>query len=392
MINKEQRRILGQLRDSQDVPFSEMVRMAGLDPATDFVGATLRNVNFRTSDLAGYSFARADLTGADMTKAKGKERLVLTGAITRDAEGLPDHAMRPSDPALQVGETRDAPHLPTLVRIPAGTFLMGTPAVENKREGMKKEWAAWSTPQRRMTIPNPFLLGKTLVTRGQFARFVAEKGYKTEPKARTFEPDAYGKWRHELGENRDWQNPGFEQTDDHPVVCVNHDDAVAYIEWLRDTTKKDYRLPSEAEWEYAARAGTTTARFWGDDRVQAVRYAKVADAALMRVMGRDFNPEQFFEGDSGYPFTAPVGGFLPNPFGLYDMLGNVWEWMADYWTDKLPGLLQDGRPNTTGDSELRALRGGAWSDDPWVVHAGHRSGSGTGNRNIHTGFRVARTL
>jgi formylglycine-generating enzyme required for sulfatase activity len=381
-LTPDEARTIAALRARPKADFTTLAKTAGLNPRLDFVGANLRGLDFGTADLAHFNFARADLRGADFSHARNKDGVVFVDAKTdRSTKGLPTGRV-----------TRDAPHLPTLVRIPAGTFLMGTPAVENKREGMKKEWAAWSTPQRRMTIPNPFLLGKTLVTRGQFARFVAEKGYKTEPKARTFEPDAYGKWRHELGENRDWQNPGFEQTDDHPVVCVNHDDAVAYIEWLRDTTKKDYRLPSEAEWEYAARAGTTTARFWGDDRVQAVRYAKVADAALMRVMGRDFNPEQFFEGDSGYPFTAPVGGFLPNPFGLYDMLGNVWEWMADYWTDKLPGLLQDGRPNTTGDSELRALRGGAWSDDPWVVHAGHRSGSGTGNRNIHTGFRVARTL
>ena len=97
-------------------------------------------------------------------------------------------------------------------------------------------------------------------------------------------------------------------------------------------------------------------------------------------MNRDFDPERFFEGESGYPFTAPVGSFLPNPFGLYDMLGNVWEWTADVFNETLKGIPLDGSPNTTGDSSRRVVRGGSWDDDPRGVRAGYRNWGSTGGR------------
>ncbi len=228
-LKPEQRRIVQEMLANQSLPFSELVGMSGVDKRTAFVGADLRGVDFMTSDLAGFSFARADLTGADMTNATGQDRLVLTGAILTDARGV----KRASD------ETRDAPDLPTLVRIPAGEFLMGSPATENKREKVLKEFVAETTPQRRMTIARPFWLGKYPVTRGQFRAFVEAKGIEIPDKAWTFEPDDKGKWKYEERPGRNWLNPGFDQTDDHPVVCVSHDDALAYIEWLRERTGHD---------------------------------------------------------------------------------------------------------------------------------------------------------
>jgi formylglycine-generating enzyme required for sulfatase activity len=360
---------------------AELARIAGLDPRRDFIGADFRNFDFGAADLANFNFSRADLSGADFTHAKNIDTIVFVDAKTEGAKGLPSGRV-----------VQDAPDLPILIRIPAGSFLMGTPAAENKREKAPEELVAESTPQRRMTIPKPFLLGKTPVTVGQFDRFAVATNYKIEPGAYTYEPDEKGKWNYKHRDNRDWRNPGFPQTDDHPVVCVNHGDALAYLDWLSELTNKPYRLPSEAEWEYAARAGTTAARFWGDGRDEATRYAKVADAALMRVMKREFDPERFFSGDSGYPFTAPVGHFLPNPFGLYDMLGNVWEWMADHWTEKLSNLPKNGTPYATSDSAGCALRGGAWIGDPRIVRAGIRLRSDSGDRNLNVGFRVARTL
>ena len=379
-LTPDQRLTLGQLKAAQGTSFAQLVQIAGLDKRTDFVGANLRDVDFGTSDLAGFNFARADLTNADLTRASGKDRLMLIDAVTNGARGLPQHDDRP-----------DRAGVPVMVRIPAGTFKMGVPAAENRREGVPKEFAAWSSPRQAMEIPNPFWLGRYPVTRGQFAIFVKERDYKMADEAWTYEPSDKGEWKYELRKNRDWLHPGFVQTDEDPVVCVNHDDALKYASWLRDVTGKPYRLPSEAEWEYAARAGTETARFWGDGRAEAMLYAKVADRALMEQMNGAFDPERFFDGKSDSAFTAPVGTFRPNQFGLYDMLGNVWEWAADYRTEDLKKLPKDGSPNTTGDSSRRALRGGSWSGDPRGVRAGYRVWNFAGNRNSNTGFRVART-
>jgi sulfatase modifying factor 1 len=112
----------------------------------------------------------------------------------------------------------------------------------------------------------------------------------------------------------------------------------------------------------------------------------------MARLARDFDPERFFDGESGYPFTAPVGSFLPNPFGLHDMLGNVQEWTEDCWNDNLKGMPRDGKARTTGDCSRRVVRGGSWINGPGDVRAGSRVWGSTGDRGSGTGFRVARTL
>jgi formylglycine-generating enzyme required for sulfatase activity len=333
-----------------------------------------------------------DLRHALMSVAKDAH-LVADERRNDDAAAVPPAAPgveRRFQP-LKENETRDGPGLPILVRIPKGTFLMGVPRQENRREKVPKDEAAWSAPQRTIEIAQPFWLGRYPVTRGQFAAFVNATHYETPNEAWTFEPNEKGEWDYEHRKDRSWRNPGFEQTDYDPVVCVNFDDAMAYLEWLKMTTEMAYRLPSEAEWEYAARADTTTARFWGDGRAEATRYAKVADRTLMIRMKRDFDPDLFFDGESPYPFTAPVGSFLPNPFGLHDMLGNVWEWTSDHWVENLKQTPMDGTPNTNGDSSRRVLRGGSWNNNPWIVRAGYRSWAVTGGRSDITGFRVART-
>lgn len=152
---------------------------------------------------------------------------------------------------------RDGPDYPEMVLIPAGNYLRGVPEAEQKRENGTDDNAR---PIRNVTIPAPFWLGRFPVTRGEFAAFVNNAGYETGDKAWTVEADKKGNWSYEERSGRDWRNPGFTQTDRDPVVCVSHDDAMAYIGWLNGRTKGGYRLPSEAEWEYAARAGTTTAR------------------------------------------------------------------------------------------------------------------------------------
>jgi formylglycine-generating enzyme len=277
------------------------------------------------------------------------------------------------------------------VRIPAGTFIMGALASEEEREGVPEKVRGQSLPRRSVKIAEAFWLGKYPVTRGEFSVFAAATGRPTPDEAWSFEPNGNGKWTYKRRKGPNWRNPGFDQTGDHPVVCVSHEDAMDYIKWLTNLTGQSYRLPSEAEWEYAARAGTSTARFWGDGRDNATRYANVADRALLRVNPQFDDSNQFFDGDDRYAFTAPVGSFLPNPYGLYDMLGNVWEVMADKWNGNLNNTSTNGTPSITGDSRRRVVRGGSWYDFPSGVRAGCRGWDFTSLRSTYTGFRVART-
>lgn len=263
---------------------------------------------------------------------------------------------------------RDGPG-PEMVLIPAGRFVMGIPLAETKRESAES-YDDYARPQRTVDIARPFYLARHPVTRGAFAAFTRATGFADQA----------------------WREPGFAQTDEHPVVNVSHEDAVAYAAWLSRETGKDYRLPSEAEWEYAARAGTTTARYWGDGRAEACRYANVADETLRKSSKDKPGAERYFGCDDGFANTSPVGSFQPNSFGLYDMLGNAWEWVADRWHENYADAPEDGSVWTTGNSSLFVLRGGSWNDNPGLVRAGLRGGIDPGSRNDDAGFRLARTL
>jgi formylglycine-generating enzyme required for sulfatase activity len=276
--------------------------------------------------------------------------------------------------------------VPEMVRIPAGSFVMGVPEAESARERSDDRDAR---PLHTVTIGGGFWLAKYPVTRGEFAACVADTGYDMSGGAFGW-VETKQVW--ERFDEFDWRNPGFEQTDQHPVVCVSHQDAEAYAAWLSRSTGRHYRLPSEAEWEYAARVEMGTARFWGDDRNGAREYANGADRSLARRMRVKADRERFFPWDDGYPFTSPVGSFRPNRLGLYDLLGNVWEWMADCWHDDYADAPEDGSAWITDRSERRVLRGGAWNNDPWTLRVGARNRGVAGYRGNGVGFRLARTL
>jgi formylglycine-generating enzyme required for sulfatase activity len=264
-----------------------------------------------------------------------------------------------------------------MVVIPAGSFTMGSPASEKDRYDNEG-------PQHEVRISAPFAVGKFAITRGQFAAFVNDAGYKPGDSCWIPVKDNFADTK-----GRSFRDPGFEQDDSHPAVCISWDDAKAYVAWLAKTTGKSYRLLSEAEYEYAGRAGTTTAYFFGNDPNQLCGYANGADRTAKAQL-----PPTWTTSDckDGYVYTAPVGSFAANDFGLYDMVGNVWEWVEDCWHDSYAEAPKDGSAWTTGSCENRALRGGAWYDDPRDLRAAYRYGGRPDGRDDGGGFRVARTL
>ena len=290
----------------------------------------------------------------------------------------PDPPASDPRPARRVGERfRDCPECPELVVVPAGSFTMGSPSWEEGRfedEG----------PQRRVTIPSSLAVGVYEVTRGEFGRFVSATGHTTGTSCYAFEggPQADR-------EGRGWRDPGFAQTDDHPVVCVSWEDAQAYVRWLSRKTGARYRLLSESEWEYVARGGAATSRHWGERLSSQCGYANGADSALRP----NYLSITVAECDDGVVHTARVGSYRANSFGVYDVLGNVQEWVEDCWHDDYLGA-PSGRSAWIwdGDCRLRVLRGGSWGNDPRSLRSANRYRNTAGSRCGDSGFRVSRTL
>ena len=271
---------------------------------------------------------------------------------------------------------RDCSSCPEMVVIPSGSFAMGSPDSEDGRASDEK-------PVHRVNVAT-FALGTTEITRGQFAAFVKKSKYSTGDKC----------WTHENGKVEErygnWREPGYPQDDKHPVVCINWDDAKAYANWLSRKTGKKYRLPTEAEWEYSARATTSTARYFGGNPDEACGYANVADkTAQAQIHGA--SSWSVFNCTDGFVYTAPVGRFKANAFGLKDMLGNVWEWTEDGYHESYEGAPTDGSA-WQGDGDKRVLRGGSWNNGPRNVRAAVRNSYKPALRFSFFGFRLARKL
>ena len=299
-------------------------------------------------------------------------------AAGEDAARVEAPRLAQRDAALAPGAVfRDCPSCPELVVIPAGEFQMGSPAAEEGRRDAEG-------PQRRVRLER-FALGRNEVTRAEYAAFAAATRRDGD---RCYVPDGNESWG--WVDRASWRSPGFSQSDEHPAVCVSWDDARAYARWLSDETGRDYRLPSEAEWEYAARAGTSTSRYWGDGSSSQCGYANGADAAGGY---RSEHPTSRVSCNDGRAFTAPVGTFAGNRFGIFDMLGNVWEMVEDCWHDSYSDAPSEGRAWTSGgDCSRRVSRGGSWRTGPRALRAAHRSTASPSYRDANIGLRVARTL
>jgi formylglycine-generating enzyme required for sulfatase activity len=271
-------------------------------------------------------------------------RAALQGSVTKER---PASLRRTTD--LQPGDEfrdslTDGSHGPSMVMIPAGTFLMGDEQIRD------------ATPVHKVDISKEFAIGKFPVTFQEYDHFASVTN-------------------RDLPDDRGW---GRYQ---RPVINISWHDALAYAGWLSEQAGSRYRLPSESEWEYAARAGTNTTFWWGDDLRQ---YG--ADGKIKKYFGfaRLFNRE-----------TTPVGVFPANQYGLYDTAGNVFEWVQDFWHDRYDSAPSDGSPwleENDGDSGLRVLRGGAWDANAIYMKPAARHKYHPGLRYSHVGFRLARDL
>lgn len=278
---------------------------------------------------------------------------------------------------------------PLMVRIPAGSFRQGSESNEADHEPDEG-------PTRVVRIKG-FTLGKYEVTRAEFRAFIAATGYRTDAERNTPVPtrdNATGCFTYRGGNDFNWKadatwaDTGIKQDDTHPVSCVSWNDAKAYVDWLNRETGKHYRLPSESELEYALRAGSSSRWPWGDDAEAGCAYASFLD----RRGHEQFPDWDAARCDDGYHFTSPVGSHKPNAFGLYDTLGNVWEWTEDCYHESYKEAPQDGSAwldSAGGDCGARVLRGGSWDDLVVWLRSANRTRDPSSSRFHFLGFRIA---
>src|SRR5579872_540852 len=269
--------------------------------------------------------------------------------------------VRAAEPRAPGAAFRDCSSVcPEMVVVAPGTFLMGAAPDDEHQDKDREE-----QPQHRVTIAYAFAVGKFEVTRDEYAQFARETHLADPDGCNVHEPP---RWPTIMGLN--WHNTPFPQTGRDPVVCVSWEEASAYTQWLSRKAGHTYRLLSEAEWEYVARAGTTTQAFWGDTQENGCEYANGVDLTLVERFPKA-KWENIVPCRDGYIFTAPVGSFKPNRFGLYDMEGNAFEWVADCWAKSYDGAPTDGSARTEGECGNRVNRGGSWTSNPTGLRSAH---------------------
>lgn len=323
---------------------------------------------------------KLELLAAGGSQVIGPVRAVVTPV---DASGL-----------APLTHFHDAPELMSsaLVVLPAGSFLMGGTEQEHVALQVDDYRAEWESPRHAVTIERPFAIASTEVTVSDFGRFLQDTGYQVSAGCFGFPGyPAMSDPNYTMDfQDWSWSYPGFAQGPDEPVVCVTRGDAQAFAQWLSGKTGASYRLPTEAEWEYAARAGTQSPYYWGDSIAQGCAYAAIYDQSTDAATGFGFIAAPC---DSGVPYTAPVGSFLPNNWGLYDMTGNAREWVADAWEDSYLTGPSTQAARTAGVAQFPVLRGGAWNYMPQNLRIAYRSAYYSLELKANMwGFRLVRDL
>jgi sulfatase modifying factor 1 len=294
----------------------------------------------------------------------------------------------------QPAPQRDCADCPELVAIAPGAFTMGADIEEPRRLGLPEYWATREQPRHAVSVARGFAIGRFEVTRGEFAVFARETGYGPAPGCWHF---VGSEWL--LDNERSWRDAKIDQTDAHPVTCVNWHDAQAYVAWLSQKTGKRYRLASEAEWEYVARAGTTTTYWFGDSPDEICRYVNLGDLTTQDRFGWDKTQIKYevmndWKGQpcrDGHATMAPVTATVANPFGVHGLLGNANEWVADCWNDTHVGAPADQAARLTGaDCGLRVMKGQGWTAIAASTRPAFRLKMNATDRRFTFGFRVVR--
>ncbi len=294
------------------------------------------------------------------------------------ASGVATPSATDSSVPHAVERFQECPWCPSVTVVPKGHFKMARKAASDGRKDDDPEGILKIHPEREVDIPLQFGLGTYPVTRREYRAFVRETH---RPVERGCHIQSQGVWVPDA--TKEWEHPGFSQTEDDPVVCVSWNDAQDYIRWLNkkvraspyDNTPDPYRLPTWEEIEYATRAGTTTLYYWGDvPRRENANYGRTRclPCGPMR------------EGGDRWLYTSPVGSFPSNPWGLHDMAGNVWQWFE--------GCRIDSQSEATRQCRYQLLHGGSWLTNPEYLQTGERSYALLPYKSYEIGFRVARTL
>ena len=290
-------------------------------------------------------------------------------------------AARAADP---LAPFKDCPDCPEMQRVLPGTFVMGTPSADPHVAETRAESQAVI-----VRIPRAFALGRTEVTLREYRAYLADSGYDAKAPCVAWDDNLL---RFNADRARGPENPGRprEVRDDQPVSCVSWLDAKAYAQWLAHKTGKAYRLPSEAEWEYAARAGGNSRWPWGDATADGCEFANLYDLASREQFAFGWEPVRCRD---RYPDVAPAGALRANAFGLYDMIGNVAEWVEDCYTDSYVGRPRDGRAWVwTGGCTRRVQRGGSWASPAERARSASRDAAEPMLRAGTVGFRIALDL
>lgn len=279
---------------------------------------------------------------------------------------------------------------PDMVAIPAGSAMLGSTPAERDSAGIVAIFGNREGPVYRVTFAHPYAIGRTEVTRAQYRTFV-EATKRPDPAGCGVHDAAKDSWGPQPGYS--WRKPGFAQSEQDPAVCISYDDAVAYTRWLSEKTGKAYRLPSDAEWEYAARAGSTTPWYWGVSAEDGCKRANLLSSGTIAALGAPPSMADRLVCSNPRSFTVPVASYAPNGFGLYDMAGNAFEWASDCNSPDNSDAHADGSARNTGACDRHYLKGGAFHTPFWLTRSAVRGAPLPADLHMFTiGFRVVRAI